>query len=381
MQQARLDETVLASGRVDGMDDARPLIDADLQQLPAFAEQVQALDRCVAPVTLYMGGCEYLCRWDMGQGAGGKPHGLEVAVRLGEWRLVLKVGAAGGGFGPLGLDLDVLAQALAPVALRTMVMEACADAVQAIEHATGLRVSIDGVWLATDQAGQREPPGLGWWHGLVLRETSTGQCTPVAVAPLDAEAGAAIVRLCAGWSRGAPGGEWRPAWAMSCRLRVGVMRVSLHEWAQFETGDVLFVQRAAVHAQETLKADLFIARMKRPLYRVLINNDKVQIMDDEDGIFMDEAEAQPHAGKSAEVRLLSQIEFELNFWVGSRRLGWSELKALQPGSVLSLGRAVADTEVQLEADGQRLGRGRLVVLGSQLGVLLTQISAVEPAGE
>ena len=75
-----------------------------------------------------------------------------------------------------------------------------------------------------------------------------------------------------------------------------------------------------------------------------------------------------------QVRLLERLEFEVRFWLGGRRLAWHEITTLQPGSVLALDHRPADAEVQLEVEGQRIGRGRLVAVGERLGVCVTGIA-------
>lgn len=69
---------------------------------------------------------------------------------------------------------------------------------------------------------------------------------------------------------------------------------------------------------------------------------------------------------SAENADLDDLDIRLSFVAGRAEISLAELRALGPGSALPLGRAGA--EVEILANGQRIGTGELVDLGGQSAV-------------
>lgn len=71
---------------------------------------------------------------------------------------------------------------------------------------------------------------------------------------------------------------------------------------------------------------------------------------------------------------LDQLPLRLAFDLGERTLSLAELKALQPGQTLELGRPLAGA-VQLRVNGALVGTGELVEIDGRLGVTVTSLAA------
>jgi type III secretion protein Q len=65
---------------------------------------------------------------------------------------------------------------------------------------------------------------------------------------------------------------------------------------------------------------------------------------------------------------LHALEIPVHVELATVDISLGDLMALQPGSIMSIDVPVADAEVQFVAYGQCVGKGRLVVVGDQLGV-------------
>lgn len=147
------------------------------------------------------------------------------------------------------------------------------------------------------------------------------------------------------------------------------MRVG--EFARVDRGDLLFIENRAP-GRAPMRAGLFIGKGSSSACLAELHDQEIMIMDDEVDHQMVLEAGDPF--DAPQVRLLDRLEFEVRFWLGGRRLAWHEITALQPGSVLALDQRPADAEVQLEVEGQRIGRGRLVAVGGRLGVCVTGIA-------
>jgi type III secretion protein Q len=69
---------------------------------------------------------------------------------------------------------------------------------------------------------------------------------------------------------------------------------------------------------------------------------------------------------------LDKIPVHVTFDLGERRLTLAELKALQPGQVLDLGRPLT-APVNVRANGALVGRGELVEIDGALGVAIVEL--------
>lgn len=335
----------------------RPLDPADLPGLePAATSCRQALQGRVAPSTVHVGLSELRVQW---QAPRREPiDGLEVAVRIGRWRYVFRIDT-NGGLGMPALDIA----GMPPVVARTLAAELAHDALQAVERGSGLPVVIDGAWSAHMAADASQ--GLG----LQLKDLSSGVCTQAVVMPQDAAAFEGLEQLCGGWMRTRNGraAAWRP----QLRLCLGATRIRVGELARVDRGDLLFIENRAP-GQVPMRAGLFIGNGSSSAFLAELQDQEIRIMDDEVDHQMVLGAGDPL--DAPQVRLLDRLEFEVRFWLGGRRLAWHEITALQPGSVLALDQRPADAEVQLEVEGQRIGRGRLVAVGERLGVCVTGIA-------
>lgn len=338
---------------------------------PGFDPEViacrEALRGRMAPWPVRVAGGDYGLEWQE-QGIPVQ-QGLETAVRIGPWRYVLQVATGGGNFAPLGIDVG----AMPPVVARALVAEFCADAVRMVERASGMRIELDAVWslcAETEQNAAADDNALGF----VLREQASGLCTRAALFPQDAAAFAGLARLCAGWPWQRAAG--RAPWPLRCRLLLGSTRLAAWELGQLEVADVLFIEHPPP-GRGRVRAALFFGQGETSAFLAQIEDREISIVDDNpsrqvmlDG---DADDAAP-----GEASLLDRVELTVRFWIGGRRFAWREIQALQAGSVVTLDHDVADAEVLLVVDGQRIGRGRLVAVGDKLGVRIASIAPPDP---
>lgn len=325
----------------------------------------EALRGRMAPWPVRVAGGDYGLEW-LERGIAVR-QGLETAVRIGPWRYVLQVETGSGNFAPLGVDVG----AMPPVVARALVAEFCADAVRMVERASGLRIELDAVWSlsATREKGSAaEDMALGF----VLREQASGLCTRAAVIPQDAAAFAGLAQLCAGWPWLRAAG--RVPWPLRCRLLLGRTRLAAWELGQLEEADVLFVEQPPP-GRARVRAALFFGNGETSAFLAQIQDREISILDDNPShqVVLD-GDDDAAMGEAA---LLDRVELTVRFWIGGRRFAWREIQALQAGSVLTLDHDVADAEVLLVVDGQRIGRGRLVAVGDKLGV---RIASIAPPG-
>jgi type III secretion protein Q len=339
--------------------------------LPGFDPEViacrEALRGRMAPWPVRVAGGDYGLEWQE-QGPSVR-QGLETAVRIGPWRYVLQVETGSGNFAPLGVDVG----AMPSVVARALVAEFCADAVRMVERASGLRIELDAVWSLSAGGKEKAAPEEDKALGFVLREQASGLCTRAAVIPQDAAALAGLARLCAGWPWQRAAG--RAPWPLRCRLLLGSTRLAVWELGQLEVADVLFIEHPPP-GRARVRAALFFGHGETSAFLAHMQDREISILDDKPShqVMLDGADDEA----SGEASLLDRVELTVRFWIGGRRFAWREIQALQAGSVLTLDHDVADAEVLLVVDGQRIGRGRLVAVGDKLGVRIASIAPPDP---
>jgi len=72
---------------------------------------------------------------------------------------------------------------------------------------------------------------------------------------------------------------------------------------------------------------------------------------------------------------LDDINIQLSFDLGHRRLPLAELQALQPGAVFDLARPLNDGPVHIRANGTLIGYGELVDIDGRVGVQISRMGA------
>lgn len=342
---------------------AQPL---SVLSLPACNPQVaacwQALRGRAAPQPVRLAGADLGLEWHESVAPAGP--GLETALRIGPWRYLLRVDTAGGNFAPMGMDTS----GMPPVVLRVLLAEYLADAVQAIERSCGLRVDIEGAWNA-QEGPTPTAQGKDAQVGFLLRDLDSGLCTRAALLPQDAAAFSGLAQLCTGWPWRRAGG--REPWPLRCRLMLGTTRLAAWELAQLDVADVLFIEHPPP-GREPVRAALCLGSGETSAFLAQVHEQEVVILDDNPDHQVSTGEGNP---TDAEASLLDRLELTVRFWIGGRRLAWREIQSLQEGSVITLDHNVADAEVQLVVDGQRIGRGKLVAVGERLGVRIASIAS------
>ncbi|GEM_PF-3808829 len=157
-------------------------------------------------------------------------------------------------------------------------------------------------------------------------------------------------------------------------LRMGALRLSVHELATLHVGAALRMD-ASARAQRT-RAWLCI-NGRRPMARVELNGDSLHIHEiahhgslpmttpERDATDSPAADGEPDIP-------LDRLEVELVFESAQLTLPLAELARLRAGSVISMGHRVADHVLTVRANGQIVGRGEFIEVGDELAVRLTQ---------
>ena len=96
-----------------------------------------------------------------------------------------------------------------------------------------------------------------------------------------------------------------------------------------------------------------------------------------EAVVVGERAERPTAAARPPGEVLLDVQVEVTIELGRTTMSLREIVDLHPGDVIELGRS-ADAPVDLTADGLRIGRGRVVVIGEQYGVRI--VDADEPDG-
>jgi len=82
--------------------------------------------------------------------------------------------------------------------------------------------------------------------------------------------------------------------------------------------------------------------------------------------------------KISEEQLLSSIECELNFELGSLRMTLGEIARLRVGQALRLGVGLKEQPVRIVTAGRQIARGELAAVGDELVVVITETAGLPP---
>jgi len=174
----------------------------------------------------------------------------------------------------------------------------------------------------------------------------------------------AIDRAMTGPEQPAPRCRW-PSLPIPCRVVLQGHQFSRRECADFETGDCLLVVG-------TFRTGLGIRLqpVRSPHYwQADIKTGKLIVTQGPET-------SQAPVGDETTVSepTSTPIDVDISFELGDLALPLRTLEALQAGYVLSLPDHLDQSSVRVRANGSVIGEGRLVAIGDQLGVQLTDIS-------
>lgn len=74
--------------------------------------------------------------------------------------------------------------------------------------------------------------------------------------------------------------------------------------------------------------------------------------------------------------LLSSIECELTFELGSLRMSLTEISRLRPGQAMHLGVRLPEQPVRILAGGRQIARGELAAVGDEIVVVVTETAGL-----
>jgi len=155
---------------------------------------------------------------------------------------------------------------------------------------------------------------------------------------------------------------------VAMRAELGFSRVPADQLAQVGRGDVLIVEHAWVHQDQSLwlgHGELGI-RVRWEDRRLVVTQTLTPT---------DLAMTPPNDDAPAGDPLtpLAQVPVRLTFDLGERTLSLGELRQLQVGQVLELSRPLSQT-VHIRANGALIGTGDLVEIDGRLGVAVASIA-------
>ncbi len=165
---------------------------------------------------------------------------------------------------------------------------------------------------------------------------------------------------------------WRQYLHLPCRLWLQGHRYRHDEVQQFDPGDCLLIpgtftaglalRLQPVHSPQVWKAD--------------IKKGHLIVKQGPETSSEAFAENQPEKQAVAEKRpdTSPTLEVDLTFELGGLTLPLKTVEQLQAGYVMELSSELDESQVQVRANGTRIGSGRLVAIGDHLGVQLTDLS-------
>jgi type III secretion system YscQ/HrcQ family protein len=146
------------------------------------------------------------------------------------------------------------------------------------------------------------------------------------------------------------------------RVHIGSAALTLSDLQGLAAGDLILPDRLPLEAGRW-QTRLLAGAERRPWARGYIEGELVVITETEPS----------NAPPATAAPTLPPLTVDIAFEIGARRLPLAELTRIAPGYIFDLG-AQADGEiVDLVANGQRIGRGHLVLLGEALGVRVSQV--------
>lgn len=157
-------------------------------------------------------------------------------------------------------------------------------------------------------------------------------------------------------------------------VQVGAARMKARELASLVPGDAVRLRKSANGALRVMLTD----SRARPIVRALINDESLTLeyamtspadLDPPGGLSADPASAE----QSAE-DMLSSIECDVTFELGSIRLPVSEVARLRAGQAIRLGLRLQDQPVSVMVSGRPVARGELAALGDELVIVITDTS-------
>lgn len=372
-------DTVGTAGLAGGDTD----IDSDVDSggLAALLEYVdwnkaqhrnRLVGRC-APQPCLLGASAFVFHWDIGAPTPWRPA-LKVRLAVGGASVQIELDSIAPLFGSMALPFGEMPG----IALRTLAAQAAAEAIAAIEAASGAAVAIEEVEL------RGEPSDAAAGLPFFLEDSASGVRVR---GTLSDEAAGLAASLCARWPQARSTLERVP---LRCRFLAGHLRLTFREIQGISTGDLLLINRVA-QTTEGVGIALTVAGSALTLMRGQARGDTVQIMDDtgfevegaetiEPPAWSDErtGDAGTAAGDIAadaaadEPDPFDSIELPLAFELGEQTLTLGELGSIAPGYVFRLPQPVAETSIAIRLNGRVVGSGQLVALGDALGVRVTR---------
>lgn len=156
------------------------------------------------------------------------------------------------------------------------------------------------------------------------------------------------------------------------RAEIGRSVLPVNELAQLAIHDVLRIEHAWISqdGELWLGQDSFGVRVRRDDTQLTI----IQALG-ATGLKMSPSE--PPVSADGESISFDRIPVQLTFDLGERSLTLAELKALQPGQALDLGRPLT-SPVNIRANGALIGLGALIEIDGNLGVTITALAEKNP---
>lgn len=305
-------------------------------------------------------------QWDWVDEFPGFEAGVDLAIRLGNHRFVLTFEHIDG-LMPLlrGVEFAALPQ----VTRRALLATAFAGPSQALEQAAGRTVTIDAVCDAVrPRAAHR---GLGF---RVARSgpawSSRGRLEAVSDDGL-----AVLAALCRPWGL-AHGTVDAATVPVNLRIFLGATFLCAGHLDQVEPGDLLLVERRPGSPSGTtaVRVGVFAGSSPRSAWIGELEQSHMVLQDNAAHAQVCVAErgapgAEPGEGS------IERLQVSLEFWLAELRVSVADLSAFQVGRLVPLGQPVEGAVVHLTVAGQRVGQGRLVVIGEQLGVQVTRFGS------
>jgi type III secretion system YscQ/HrcQ family protein len=157
-------------------------------------------------------------------------------------------------------------------------------------------------------------------------------------------------------------------------LQVGSFSLHKKEWQSFKKGDFVPLKKGYDIEKHSGHGTLMLGKI--PLFQVKVKHHKIQLLDDP---FTHEETMEKHpehlptdtTGESDEPISLKELPIQINVEIARIKMPLEKLLQLTPGNLIEVP-IDPNQHVRLTVDGQLIGRGELVHLGTSLGVRLLE---------
>jgi len=155
-------------------------------------------------------------------------------------------------------------------------------------------------------------------------------------------------------------------------VNLGCLQFSRKEILALEAGDVLILDKTVVRDKALLPGKLNIA----PDFQSSVTIDEKQVVVKEE---LEKIVSKLPKKTKRKVNF-EEVQLDITFEYGEKRISFSELKKIGPGYVITLDKDATES-MDILANGRRIGLGEIVQVGSRTGIRVLKLYEGEDDGD